>query len=135
LNSCFTGVTPQDIYYYTERMIDADLIAKDTSNGIKWRLKEKGKFLLKQKLTGSVNPFNNYQTRSIPVRLDNIAFEFKILSAIPTNTHFKWNEMKNDVSKCSLKYDSYTVELSSLRRLLLCLFIWIKGTALTGQAS
>jgi hypothetical protein len=105
------GKTPQDIYYHTEKMIEADLICKDKSSGIKWKLTEKGTFILKQKATRSVNHFNNYQTRPIPVRLDNLAFEFKILSAIPTNSHFKWNEMKNEVSKCSLKYDSSTVEI------------------------
>ena len=59
------GVTPQDIYYHTERMVEADLLHKDTSNGIKWTLTDKGIFILKQKLTGSVNSFNNYQTKKI----------------------------------------------------------------------
>jgi DNA-binding MarR family transcriptional regulator len=105
-------VTPQAIHYYTDRMVDVGLIYKDASNGIiKWRLTEKGKLILKQKLTGSVNPFNNYQTRHIPIRLDNLAFEFKILSPIPTNPIFRWNEMRSDVSKCSLKYDTSTVEI------------------------
>jgi predicted transcriptional regulator len=48
-------VTPQDIHYHTGRMIDADFIYKDTSNAIKWRLTEKGTFILKQKVTGTVN--------------------------------------------------------------------------------
>src|SRR5215217_4173087 len=80
------GVTSQNIHYHTDRMIDADLIYKDTSNGIKWKLTEKGLFILKQKLTGSVNSFNNYQMpvlRHIPTRLDNLCFAFKILSHIP----------------------------------------------------
>jgi DNA-binding MarR family transcriptional regulator len=105
------GKTPQGVYHHTEKMIEADLIYRDKSSGIKWKLTEKGTFILKQKATGSVNPFNNYQTSSIPIRLDNLSFEFKILSALPTNIHFKWSEMKNDVSKCSLKYDSSTVEI------------------------
>jgi len=29
---------------------------------------------------------------------------------MPTNPNLKWNEMKNDVSKCSLKYDTSTIE-------------------------
>jgi predicted transcriptional regulator len=41
------GVTPQDIHYHTGRMVDADLIYKDTSNGIKWELTQKGLFILK----------------------------------------------------------------------------------------
>lgn len=49
------GVAPQDIYYHTNRMINADLILKDTSNGIKWTLSYKGTFVLKHKATGSVN--------------------------------------------------------------------------------
>ena len=105
------GVTPQDIYYHTDGMIEADLIYKDRSNGIKWKLTEKGTFILKQKATGSVNHFNSYQTGPIPIRLDNLSFEFKILNPIPANPNLEWNEMKNDVLKCSLKYVTYTVEL------------------------
>src|ERR687892_466881 len=106
------GVTPQDIYYHTDRMVDAGLIYKDTSNGIKWKLTEKGRFILKQKLTGTVNSFNNYQiARIIPTRLDNLSFAFKILSPIPEDPHLDWTGMKNGVSKCSLKYDTHTVEL------------------------
>ena len=69
------GVTPQDIYYHTNRMVDAGLILKDISNGIKWTLTDKGIFILKQMLTGSVNSFNNYQRKTIPpTRLDNLSF-------------------------------------------------------------
>jgi len=105
-------VTPQDIHYHINRMIDADLIYKDTSNGIKWKLTQKGLFILKQKLTGSVNSFNNYQmARIIPTRLDNLSFAFKILSPIPQDPHLDWTGMKNGVSKCSLKYETHTIEL------------------------
>jgi DNA-binding MarR family transcriptional regulator len=75
-------VTPQDIHYHINRMVNADLIYKDTSDGIKWKLTEKGRFILKQNLTGTVNSFNNYQIRIIPTRLDNLSFAFKILSPI-----------------------------------------------------
>ena len=109
------GVTPQDIYYHTERMIDADLITKDTSNGTKWIIKEKGRCILKQKLTGSVNYFTNYQTKSvarvIPTRLDNISFAFNISSPISEDPHFDWIAIENGVSKYSIKYDTHTVEL------------------------
>ena len=104
-------VTSQDIHYHTDRMVDAGLIYKDTSNGIKWKLTQKGLFILKQKLTGSVNSFNNYQIRIIPTRLDNLSFAFKILSPIPEDPHLDWTGMKNGVSKCSLKYDTHTIEL------------------------
>jgi DNA-binding Lrp family transcriptional regulator len=105
------GVTPQDIHYHIDRMIEAGLIYKDTSNGVLWRLTEKGTFILKHKLTGSVNSFNIYQTRPIPIRLDNLAFEFKITNPIPINPNLRWKELDNDVYKCSLKYDTYTIEL------------------------
>jgi hypothetical protein len=105
------GVTPQDIHYHTGRMADADLIYKDTSNGIKWKLTEKGRFTLKQKLTVTVTSLNNYQAaRIIPTRLDNLSFAFKISSLIPENPKLSWAEMKNSVSKCSLKYETHTVE-------------------------
>jgi DNA-binding MarR family transcriptional regulator len=106
------GVTPQGIHYHTDRMVGAQLICKDASSGgIKWKLTEKGKSILKQKLTGSVNSFNNYQTRPIPIRLDNLTFEFRILSSIPTNLVLRWNELNNGVSKCSMKYDTSTIEI------------------------
>jgi predicted transcriptional regulator len=109
------GTSPQVIHYHIEKMIEADLIYKDTSNGIKWKLTEKGTFILKQKATGSVNSFTNYQikpaARPIPVRLDNLSFKFKIQSPIPLDEHLQWSEMRNGVSKCSLKYHDHTVEL------------------------
>jgi hypothetical protein len=99
------GVTPQDIHYHTDRMVHADLIYKDTSNAIKWRLTEKGRFILKQKATGTVNSLNNYQAaRIIPTRLDNLSFAFKISGPVPEDPHFDWIRMKNGVSKCSLKH-------------------------------
>jgi hypothetical protein len=105
-------VTPQDTHYHTGKMVDAGLMYKDTSSGIKWKLTQKGLFTLKQKLTGTVNSFNNYQTaRIIPTRLDNLSFAFKILSPVPQDPHLHWTGMKNGVYKCSLKYETHTVEL------------------------
>jgi len=108
-------VTEQAIHYHTERMIDAGLIYKDTTDGISWKLTEKGLFILKQRLTRSVNNLNNYQTvpvaRVMPTRLDNISIAFKILSPIPNDPHLHWREIKNDVSKCSLRYGTHTIEL------------------------
>jgi len=106
------GVTPQAINYHTDNMIDAGLIRKDRGNRIGWVIEEKGLFILKQKLTGSVNSFNIYQTtRLIPTRLDNLSFEFKVLSPIPSDSNQSWREINNRVSKCSFKYDTHTVEL------------------------
>jgi hypothetical protein len=77
-----------------------------------WIIEEKGLFILKQKLTGSVNSSNNYQTtRLIPTRLDNLSFEFKVLSPIPSDSNLSWREINNGVYKCSFKYDTHTVEL------------------------
>ena len=72
----------------------------------KWKLTEIGIFILKQKATRVLNSFNNYQTRPIPIRLDNLTFEFRILSSIPTNLVLRWNELNNGVSKYSMKYDT-----------------------------
>ena len=109
------GVTPQAVKYHTDNMIEAGLIRKDKCNRIRWVIEEKGLFILKQKATGSIISFNNYQTklvsRIIPTRLDNIAFKFKILSPIPDNPHLHWTEMKNGVYKCVIRYDAYTIEL------------------------
>ncbi len=107
------GITPQAVNYHTDNMIDAGLIRKDKGNRIRWVVEDKGLFILKQKLTGSVNSFNNYQTtRLIPTRLDNLSFEFKVLSSIPSDSNLSWREINNGVFKCSLKYNnSHTVEL------------------------
>jgi predicted transcriptional regulator len=78
------GITPQAVKYHTDRMIDTGLIRKDKGDRIKWVIEEKGLFILKQKATGSVNSFNNYQTRPIPIRLDNLSFEFKIQVQYPS---------------------------------------------------
>jgi hypothetical protein len=107
------GITPQAVNYHTDNMIDAGLIRKDKGNRTRWVIEDKGLFILKQKLTGSVNHFNIHQTaRPIPTRLDNLAFEFKVQSPIPSNPNLSWREIKNGVSKCSLKYNNgHSVEL------------------------
>jgi hypothetical protein len=107
------GITPQAIKYHTDNMIDARLIRKVIGERIQWVVEEKGLFILRQKLTGSLNHFNIHQTaRLIPTRLDNLAFEFKVQSPIPSDPNLNWREIKNGVSKCSLKYNnSHSVEL------------------------
>ena len=42
------GVTPQAINYHSNNLVNANLIYKDTTNGIRWILTEKGLFVLKQ---------------------------------------------------------------------------------------
>jgi DNA-binding MarR family transcriptional regulator len=101
------GVTPQDIHYHTEKMVKADLITKGTANGIKWDLTEKGKILLKQKATGSVNSFNS----KIPIRLENVSVVFKINGQVPDNDILHWTNIKNGVSKCTIRKNDHTVEL------------------------
>jgi hypothetical protein len=103
------GVTPQDIHHHTCRMVDADLIYKDTSNGIKWKLTQKGLFILKQKLTWSVNPFSN--SKAVPIRLENVSIAFKIHGQIPDNDRLHWTNMKNGVTKCTIEKDDHTLEL------------------------
>jgi hypothetical protein len=108
-------ISPQAVNYHTDRMIDGGLIRKEKGDRIRWVIEQKGLFVLKQKVTGSVNSFTNYQTkpvtRIIPTRLDNLSFKFKIQSPIPPDDHLHWNEMNHGVSKCSLMYDNHTVEL------------------------
>jgi hypothetical protein len=109
------GLTPQGINYHTNNLVNINLIYKDTKNGIRWKLTEKGLFVLKQKYTGSVNSFNNYQTkpvaRLIPTRLDNLSVEFKILGPMPSDSNLNWSRIKNGVSKHCRKYSDYTIEL------------------------
>lgn len=110
-------VTAQNIDYHTERMIDCGLISKyidenKNGSGILWRVTDKGLFILKQKLTWSVNPFNNNLKRiPISVRLENISIAFKIYGQIPNNEGFHWTEIRNGVSKCTVSKSGYTLEL------------------------
>ena len=108
-------ITSQAVNYHTNKMIRAGLIRKVKGSRIGWVIEQKGLFKLKQKVTGSVSSFTNYQTkpvtRIIPTRLDNLSFKFKIRGPIPPDDHLRWSEMNHGVSKCSLKYDNHTVEL------------------------
>jgi DNA-binding MarR family transcriptional regulator len=108
-------VTPQDINYHTERMISFGLISKyidenENRSGILWRLTEKGIFILKQKLTWSVNPFSN-SPRGISVRLENVSIAFKINGQIPDSERFRWTKIKNGVSKCTISKTGHTIEI------------------------
>ena len=78
------GISPQLINYYTDNLIDLNLIEKlGDRHGLVWKLTSRGLFILKQKLRGSVNhptTNNNNNDTAIPVRLHNITFSFNIIS-------------------------------------------------------
>ena len=108
-------MSPQAIKYHTDNMINAGLLRKEKGDRVRWIIEEKGLFILKQKATGCVNSFTNYQTkpeaRLIPTRLDNLSFAFKVLSSIPPEDNLHWSKMNNGVSKGCKKFDTHTVEL------------------------
>jgi DNA-binding MarR family transcriptional regulator len=112
-------ISPQRLNYHTDRLIEADLISKDNDeyNGITWRLTDKGLFILKQKLTWSVNNSNNNNRHTfrprgaLPVRLENICFAFKVIKPIPENLNLNWVNIKNGVAKSTIKYRDHTIEL------------------------
>jgi DNA-binding MarR family transcriptional regulator len=105
-------VTPQDIHYHTERMVKFGLLCKDvdTSTGIRWNLTEKGKFILKHKLTWGVNPFSSSR-RGKPERVENVSIAFKIYGRILDNERFDWTRINNGVSKCTINKIDHTIEL------------------------
>jgi hypothetical protein len=102
------GLSSQSIHYHIARMIQANLISKETSNGVRWKLTEKGLFILKQRLIGRESSFNNSK---IPIRLENVSVTFKIQGQIPDNDILHWTNIKNDVSKCTIRKNDHTVEL------------------------
>jgi predicted transcriptional regulator len=105
--------SPQLLNYYTDRLCSTGLISKDKEgDGIVWRLTEKGLFILKDKLRRSVNSNNTtiYDDHSLPIRLHSIAFCFKVTD-MSEIVNLRWKKLKNGVSKCTMRYDKYTVEL------------------------
>jgi len=100
------GISDQNVNYYTTILTDLRLIEKRSdSGGISWRVTERGLFILKEFLRGSVNYHNNqnnpnslFYDAKIPVRLHNVSFAFKITSSLE---HLKipWKNMKNGVSR------------------------------------
>jgi hypothetical protein len=107
-------VSQQNLYYYTNQLIEAKLIERSTEYGLEWKLTERGLFILKEILSRGVNNSNNtsiQQHNTIPIRMHNLTFSFDIFSSIE-NTRLRWKPINNGVSKCSIRYPDHTLELS-----------------------
>ena len=113
-------MSQQNLYYYTNQLIEAKLIERSTEHGLEWKLTETGQFILKEFLSRSVNrnrnnSINNTQTieqdNTIPIRMHNVTFSFDILSAIE-NIRLRWKSINNGVSKCFIRYPDHTLELT-----------------------
>jgi DNA-binding MarR family transcriptional regulator len=115
-------ISQQNLYYYTNQLIDAKLIEKlSTEHGLEWKLTERGQFILKENLSRSVNRNRNnsnnntptiQQHNTIPIRMHNVTFSFDILSGIEENIRLRWKPINNGVSKCFIKYPDHTLELT-----------------------
>ena len=116
------GISIQNVHYYTNNLIDLGLIEKlGDRSGVTWLVTERGLFILKQFLRGSVNSYNNqnnptslFYDANIPIRLHNVSFAFKINSSLE---HLKipWKNMKNGVSRHTVikknREDENTVDI------------------------
>lgn len=115
------GISGQNVNYYTTILTDLRLIEKRSDiSGISWRVTEKGLFILKQFIRGSVNSYNKnipnslFYDAKVPVRFHNVSFAFKINSSLD---HLKipWKDMKNGVSRHTVikknREDENTVDL------------------------
>lgn len=87
-------------------------------HGLTWKLTPQGLFILKQKLSRSVN-YLNYPSSSssyastIPVRMHNLTFSFDIISMDKNqDLRLRWQPINNGVLKCYIKYPSYTLEIT-----------------------
>jgi predicted transcriptional regulator len=113
------GVSAQLINYYTDNLIDLKLIEKvGNRQGLVWRLTPKGVFILKEKLSRSVNYLNYLSSSSssssannIPIRMHNLTFSFDVIS-MDKNPRLRWQPINNGVLKCFIKYPNYTLELT-----------------------
>jgi DNA-binding MarR family transcriptional regulator len=114
------GISIQNVHYYTNNLIDLGLIEKlGDRSGVTWLVTERGLFILKQFLRGSVNSYNNQNNptslyANIPVRLHNVSFAFKINSSLE-HLRTQWKEMKNGVSRHTVikknNQEGHTVDL------------------------
>jgi len=116
------GISTQNVHYYTRNLIALELIEKlGDRKGISWKVTERGLFILKQLLRGSVNSYNNqnnsnslFYDAKIPVRLHNVSFAFKIMSSLE-DLRIQWKQMKNGVSRHTVirksNQDGNTVDL------------------------
>jgi DNA-binding MarR family transcriptional regulator len=116
------GISIQNVHYYTKNLVDLELIEKlGDRSGISWKVTERGLFVLKQFLRGSVNSYNNqnnsnslFYDAKIPVRLHNVSFAFKIDSSLE-HLRIQWKDMKNGVSRHTIikknNQEGHTVDL------------------------
>jgi hypothetical protein len=107
----------QNLYYYTNQLIEAKLIERSAEYGLEWKLTERGQFILKEFLSRSVNNNNTStieQHNTIPIRMHNVTFRFDILSTIDNdkNIRLRWIPINNGVSKCFIRYPDHTLELT-----------------------
>jgi hypothetical protein len=115
-------ISAQNVNYYTTILTDLKLINKlGDRGGISWKVTERGIFILKQFLRGSVNSHNNqnnpnilFYDAKIPVRLHKVSFAFKINSSLE-HLRIQWKDMKNGVSRHTVikknSRDGHTVDL------------------------
>ena len=104
-------ISHQLVKYHMDNLIALDLIVKSGGKqGIRWDLTTKGLFILKQKLTWSVNPFK-INPKGMPNRIENVSIAFKIKGSIPENKRLHWTKMRNGVSKCTIDKNNHTVEM------------------------
>jgi len=109
------GISSQLINYYTYNLIDLKLIEKLVDrHGLVWKLTPQVAFILKEKLSRSVNSSPHNNINSIPIRIHNLTFSFDILS-MDQNLRLRWKPINNGVSKCFIQYPKYTLELTKSR--------------------
>jgi predicted transcriptional regulator len=113
------GISAQLMNYYTDGLIDLKLIEKvGNRHGLVWKLTPQGVFILKEKLSRSVNYLNypsssSANAHSIPIRMHNLTFSFDIISMDKNqDLRLRWQPINNGVLKCFIKYPSYTLELT-----------------------
>jgi hypothetical protein len=114
------GISAQLINYYTDNLIDLKIIEKvGDRQGLVWKLTPQGVFILKEKLSRSVNYLNYPSSPSssssniIPIRMHNLTFSFDIISMDKNqDLRLRWQPINNGVLKCFIKYPNYTIELT-----------------------
>lgn len=94
-------ISAQNVNYYTTILTDLKLINKfGDRGGISWKVTERGLFLLKHFLRGSVNSYRNqncsnilFYEAKIPIRLHNLSFAFKINSSLE-HLRIQWKDIE-----------------------------------------
>lgn len=106
-----------------DKLNSCDLIEKiGNRQGISWRLTEKGNFILKESMRGSVNVSQrsnqireSFSTK-FPIRLHQVAFAFKINFPPMSGLDLDWKKMRNGVSKTIIKKIDENVKTGELIR-------------------